>query len=884
MTFKHYLNFLSLPTVGKIRISEPFGFDGSSFKIKQDDKRFGRDVYIADEEIELEFTREEFERLNEPQRQLNGQVINHASLGFDYLLDVFQNEGWEGKVEHIIEDENNIEFIRGNFDMFTAIVSFDSIKFKIVQDTNRELIKRLEDTEINAFSDVAIDEREIEPCQTVDVLLKALPISDFSEWQMNTQTVFNSLNLERFNPFMNLITFVVQNSLVPFDNRIDTNFEDAVNNFTYVKAINQLSNGKISFDITATIRYRPNGSGSTISTFELNCFRFFAPYNTGDTLDIIPVYEKVFSGGTNQDFTINELIEIDLPDLQIGQSLAFFWTEATASSVVISDMGMTFNKYNVNLNYTSTAINTVVKMVRLIDLVKHNVKSLADIPVIAPAFDVGGEHYDTFVANGYLLGQITDKPFNNKLSELINFVQETCSDYQINPDSFEILAYNDYYTNIDLGSFYELPNSNQTTIFNKRYALTNAEFKYKKSSSERETNGANSIDDVHTETQKFISDAVNGSLKVEINHIRSAPLIEQQRRRVFDNEQTTSLQNDDSRFFIDCTRLAPNTRNSIPSVFAMQVQDDGTLKILNNNLAGDLTNFNWTLLGFKVGASFTIDGEENAGTYTVLSVDTSVVTLTPVMATPDFSGDAFITVSWILNNVLYTNRTTEGFETITGIDALTGYSNLMYSWGRNIKRWYPYLATATNFKRDGKIKTTSFKINGKLETKLFTESEVVSDSADILNADISDLKVLTPFVHSVSVFADFNTILQLVQDVQNLKGFVRVKLIDGRMIKGHIKELDYVWSTGELDLEIEERFEGDYMTIVKDGDTIFVNEVGYDEKIGLNKFIINDIYVLLFDNNNIEITKPIRFTNISINGIVYEDLVEFSDAMFNILT
>ena len=253
MTFKHYLNFLSLPTVGKIRISEPFGFDGSSFKIKQDDKRFGRDVYIADEEIELEFTREEFERLNEPQRQLNGQVINHASLGFDYLLDVFQNEGWEGKVEHIIEDENNVEFIRGNFDMFTAVVSFDSIKFKIIQDTNRELIKRLEDTEINAFSSVAIDEREIIPCGTVDVLLKALPISDFSNWQMNTQTAFNSLNLERFNPFMNLVTFGVQNSLVPFDNRIDTNFEDAVNNFTYVKAVNQLSNGKISFDITATI-------------------------------------------------------------------------------------------------------------------------------------------------------------------------------------------------------------------------------------------------------------------------------------------------------------------------------------------------------------------------------------------------------------------------------------------------------------------------------------------------------------------------------------------------------------------------------------------------------------------------------------------------------
>jgi len=566
-----------------------------------------------------------------------------------------------------------------------------------------------------------------------------------------------------------------------------------------------------------------------------------------------------------------------------GYSVALFWAYGWETEH-IDQTTWNLTKDTTTLSATSTAINTVVKMVRLIDLVKHNVKSLADVPVIAPAFDVGGEHYDTFVANGYLLGQIIDKPFNNKLSELINFVFETCSDYQINPDSFEILPYNDYYANIDLGSFYELPNSDQTTIFNKRYALTNAEFKYKKSSSERETNGANSIDDVHTETQKFISDAVNGSLKVEINHIRSAPLIEQARRRAFDNEQTTSLQNDDSLFFLDCTRLAPNTRNGFGSVLAMHVQDDDTLKVLNNNLAGDLTNFNWTVLGFKVGASFTIEGEENAGTYTVLSVDTSVVTLTPVTATPDFSGDAFITISWVLNNVLYTNRTTEGFETITGIDALTGYSNLMYSWGRNIKRWYLYLATATNFKRNGKIKTTSFKINGKLETKLFTEDEIVSDSADILNSDISGLKVLTPFVHSVSVFADLNTILQLVKDVQDLKGFVRVKLIDGRMIKGHIKELDYVWSTGELDMDIEERFESDYMTIIKDGDTIFVNEVGYDEKIGLNKFIINDIYVLLFDNNNIEITKPIRFTNISINGIVYDDLVEFSDAMFEILT
>ena len=66
-----------------------------------------------------------------------------------------------------------------------------------------------------------------------------------------------------------------------------------------------------------------------------------------------------------------------------------------------------------------------------------------------------------------------------------------------------------------------------------------------------------------------------------------------------------------------------------------------------------MINFNWTVLGFKVGALFTIEGEENAGTYTVLSVDTSVVTLTPITATPNFDGDAFVNLSWTLNNVLY---------------------------------------------------------------------------------------------------------------------------------------------------------------------------------------------------------------------------------------
>ena len=102
MAFKHFLNFLSLPSVGTIEIAEPIGFDGASYKVKQDDKRFGRDIIIANEDTELTFTRDYFEQIQITQILPNGEIFNYASQGFDYLLDIFQNDGWEGKVEYII--------------------------------------------------------------------------------------------------------------------------------------------------------------------------------------------------------------------------------------------------------------------------------------------------------------------------------------------------------------------------------------------------------------------------------------------------------------------------------------------------------------------------------------------------------------------------------------------------------------------------------------------------------------------------------------------------------------------------------------------------------------------------------------------------------------
>jgi hypothetical protein len=894
MAFKHYLNFLSLPSVGTIEIAEPIGFDGASYKIKQDDKRFGRDIIIANEDTELTFTRDYFEQIQLTQILPSGEIFNYASQGFDYILDIFQNDGWEGKIEYIIEKDGN-QFTTGVFSYYTSLVEFDNIKVKIIQNTNREILKRLDDTDIDAFNNKSLDDVDITPCLTTNILLKAKPITQISKWVMNTQVIIDNFQIYRANPSMNLESFAVQNSLVPFEQRVaDSN--EAIRNFRYVKAYTDLSEGVGSIRCNAILQYRPNGNSDTDASFRLLMIEYQGEYNPGDPIVITEIYRKAFSGGSNIDFNLDTTFNFNLPNLTIGKSLSFYWIFSGASTGVIGNNKIVFNEYNMELQYVSTYINTVIKGVRLIDLIKHNVKSIIDIPVNAPDYDLGGEHYNNFAFNGLLLGQITDKPFYNQFKDLMNIPLETCSDYQINPSNLEILPYSDFYIDEELAVFDELPSFNTLSKFSKQYSLKNAEFKYNKSSNENTTNAKDSIDDVHTETQKYITNTVDGSLKIDIKHIRSSYLIEQARQRAFDSQETTSLQNDDNLFLLDCIALQPGTRNGFGAILGMQVAESGSgvIKLLNNNLQGDGLPFDWSLLGIAFGSEFVIESGENAGTYLVSSVITpgnplSVLELSPTsFPYPTFNGESYIVVSWELVGVNYTNRTNEGFSLIEGIDNPSKYSNLNYHWARNIQRWYPYLATSTKFKPNDVIKTSSFKVNGNLVTRKIGETVNVSDSADILNSDIASKKILNPFVHTVKVYADFNTVTQLIEDIRDIKGYVTVNLNDGRMIKGFIQSMDYTWISEELDLTIEEKFISDFMNIdielLESGKTITtIEQPSYDIKNNLKSFQINNIFVTLYDSYENELFPPTRYTNVKINGIQYTDIIEFSDRLTELI-
>jgi hypothetical protein len=887
--FKHYLDFKDLPLIGRIEISEPFKFDGSTFEVKREKGRHSRDVMIANQDIELEIQREHFELLDTDQVLPDGTIFNLASHGFDYLLNEINTRGWEMSVEYII-NYNGTDFTTGEIDGLTYKVNDNELSFKVTQNTLHSYIKKNDSVKIDAFSDKSLTGLPITPCDTHDIFLKAKPLLQFSSWEsqgdevqgiaFRTHDTFIKLGANNSNVVNN---FGVENTLSFFSTRYAINgaeFPTDGLSYTYLEAKSDLSNIKV--EITDLIAYSSQlraNIGTSIITSANGVVRLYLKYGFDDgygaDLETIVLYEKTFTNtsSTPIEFFPTE-VSANIPSMQQGMRLWIYIACDITNFNVSDTLNDSFYQVNgvmqemkVSITATSTAISTIVKGIRLYDLLRHQAHSYDTTLNDLGVFNNTSEYWNNFVFNGRMLGNLSNQAFNNEFKDTYASVcDEAFADYQITNNGIEIDFINNYYKDTEIANFTELPSNEYNYTANSDYSINLFNVKFKKSSSDRTGNQDGTNDDVHTSLQlKMPSKKADAIYNLEFNHIRSAQLIEEQRRKGNQIDgKTRTLENDENLFILDCVELAPNTENTFTQFLRYRIlEDTNALEIVSNG------TFVWTNLGMQVGQTISVSfsGLPLGTNFIITALEDFTIRLSYVnnFPTSNSNGEKSITFTYVLQGVQYTNRTNQGFTTINGVANPDNYSNLKYSLKRITNKWLKFINTAGQYLIGKDANVTEIKINNELITRMTGESADVIDFAPI---EITEDRILNGRVFSAKVFCDFDTANELFTEVRDLKGYVRIILNSGNIVKGFIKDARYTWRSQELILTLEEKQDN----LITELNTLNI----------FNYNIVNN-FVNLYDSNNNLLLNPKEYQFFSINGVIYDNVDDFTNNLIPLL-
>lgn len=905
-TFEHFLNFKNKSFPGLIQISEPVKFDGATFTVEQGANRYGRDIRYGNEEISLIFWKGEFEPSKDYTQYPDGTLIYYLTHGFEYLIEWDKEFGFESEVEYILK-RNGQQFTIGVLDYQLRRTDGKTyFECKVVQQTTLSLVNRLADTKIDVFSNKDIDENIIAPIATENILLKAKPKVGVSSWTSRNTTalatgadllVFANDGAElivdqtRFSVGANNASHSVLYGIKKSESWIynadalnpDTLVPYDYQQFCYV--FSEDENTNVNIEITNLEAFTSqeiiNNSFATVTSGSgrVRLVAMLAFQNDLDNGVKYELYRKdfFFVPETPIEYLPNSF-NLFLPLISRGQRLYIYLEPSTEAEIDFNETDLSSNltgyyvrsrmrNMEVKITSTATGIDSVIKGVRYVDLFKQWAKSVVKKPIEAARFDVGGEFYDQFAFNALMIRQFTDKPYYVTFKDLFNGVQEVNADYQVTQESIQIKSYEDFYANVEIGAFTQAPSTEYSEIYNEEYAIVNFEFAYGTSESSESEN--NTIDAIHTESQDLTPNKqVEGVKKVDVKHIRDPFVGESARAKGITTKPDTALQNDDKTFVYDIVPLAPNTKLE-KNFFVTHNYSNGILQLLNDN------TFNWGLLGFSEGNTIEIKGTRNAGTYTVIRFEQSVITLQPIIATLNYNGLLSTIIEYPLTNVLYTNRTNEGFTLIENITAGYNFGNLLYTISRNKERWGQWIATACRYKPLGLIKNTFFKTNGLARSR-FGSGRIYQENE---NRAVSDLQkpFLEPRIVTTKFFAEFDEVLQMLKDLGQKNGYIRVVNLLGDVVKLHPKKLTYEWSTRLMTIDGEPRILDDIIVITSVGSEMFIDGIVIDW------FKTDNEYFMAYDINNVSLISPTNYQKVSINGNTYTNVVDFVAALENIV-
>lgn len=843
-TLEHWLDFRSDGT-GMVQIDEPVGFDSANFVVKQDKNRYGRDVSFAGEKAEFTFVNQ------------NGLFDSP----FQKLLDYDLIYGYESDVQYILR-EDGVDYVVGELDFKNKVTDqINEFTCSAIQASDEAKLKRRTDTKVDLFSDEDIDGNAIVPVSTENILLKAKPVIQESEWYVatpqdliiangfGTETeIFNSMNAIQSSGIDDTLNWIMDVSTIPEE-------------IALIDAKANLTNVVMTIENVTIVTAGEAGSSNIIDL----------KYKIGDDWNAATaVTIDSFSGDIN-----NYSTTLDLPNIAIGEKL---WVYFQNPDTNLGFRAVLFQSGRTNITTVATEIDSVTEGVRLIDAMKQVVKSInPSYTIDAPRFEYGGEHYDNFIFNGNLIrGRKEDNgdnvPFVLTWKDIKQHLVELNCDYQINGTEIFVGEYEDFYPNTEIAVFEQAPDTIFELGYNERYTINEFNWKYKKYNQDKDDE--NTIDGVHTESENTVqNNRVENTKSISVEFIRDPFMLETTRAQAVQVKETTSLSQDDQVFIFDVVDLPPNATNGFAVPLNHRVNDDGNLQLLNDG------SFNWNLLGFSVGDSFTLLDTDNAGAYTIEEIDDNVLTISINSITPTSIGLELTEVVYPLTNVAYTIRTNEGFDLIQNILAPDNFGNLRYTIKRNILNyWGSYLKTASIY-NDLSIRNTYFKNGGNLVSQ-YNGGAIIEEKADIEQSELSDA-IVSPVESKIKVLCTFEAYRDLEEKIKSETitgtrgGFVRIYDNENRMRKGFVKMSDYTLSTEELELELEELFESEFTDISNSGSSYIINEVGYAQDIvPVLEYTTNGDYIQFFDAITRPLTNRIRYDFVTVNGVGYNSMVE----------
>lgn len=743
-----YLDFKN-DSSGEVQIDEPIGYADMDFNLQQKDKGYGRDISFSGGEAQFNF-------------------VNYRNHYLDKLLYFNHFYGFESKVDLIIRQEGYADIV-AEMDFASAVSDdFEYFKCKVIQQSSLQIVKRRKSVKVDLFNNKDVDGNPITPLMTENMLLLNKPVYQKSRWEQSQQY---ALNLETkgdrnytINPAVNITKSDIDGTQNPFEIS-GAGFES----MQYLQSASNLKKVTIKLNGVGGL-LQPDadngGKGSIKFSLEL---RYGSVFNTAQKKVLLA--KELNARGNDYAFNTTDYV-VGIDALNRGDKVwicfQFIMNETTTFGR-IECFGYV-NIKSIDITAESSSYNSITPSFRLIDVMRQVVKSTSGLDIVAPRFDVGGAFYDNRLFNGNFLRNAltntdgTRKPFYISLEDIEKSIVEMNADHEIDSDGKVFFGTEaDFYTAEESGFFDNTQFSEMSKVFNPRFSVNEFSYKYKNYQALKENEEVNSADNIHGESKYvFTNKMVENKKEITVEWIRDAFLIESNRRKAIVVSQDTASQDDDTLFCIDA--VATSGDISFTEVSFLQHTFDAIANRLTLRSDGEV-NFN--SLGITVGSTLNIAApDKNAGNYVVQAnakspgstVDDIVASSSLLLLrfssgviSPNNNGERITKYTYTLDDALvpFTNYTSQGFTSISNLNAPDNYSNLRYSIRRNINNYYqPYLATCNLYHKDETIKNTWYKNNGECIT-VYNDITLKENESFVPSNPI-----LSPFMYDNIIFAN----------------------------------------------------------------------------------------------------------------------------------